>query len=179
MYSRTLITFCLVLIAGTLSAQKYTAEKSLISFYSDAPLEDITAENKKATTLFNAATGDLVFSVTIKEFKFEKSLMQEHFNEKYMESEKFPKATFQGKVEGFDLQKQGVQEVKSKGKLTIHGVTKEIEVPGTMEVANNKIMLKSKFMVKVADHNITIPQLVFQNIAESVEVTVDFTYKPQ
>lgn len=167
----------LVAFAGV--AQKYTAEKAFISFYSDAPLEDITAENKKATTLFNASTNDLVFSVPMKEFKFEKALMQEHFNEKYIESEKFPKSTFQGKVDGFDAKKSGEQQVTAKGKLTIHGVTKDIDVPGTMEVSGNKINMKSKFMVKVADYNITVPQLVFQNIAEEVQVTIDFTYKPQ
>jgi polyisoprenoid-binding protein YceI len=109
---------------------------------------------------------------------FAKSLMQEHFNEKYMESEKFPKATFQGKLTGFDLTKSGSQEVRAQGKLTIHGVTRDIDVPGTIEVAGKKITMKSKFMVKVADYDITIPQLLFQNIAEQVEVTVDFTYKP-
>jgi hypothetical protein len=179
MRSRSILSLGFALFAVAGWAQKYTAEKAFISFYSDAPLEDISAENKKVTTLFNAATSDLVFSVPIKDFKFEKSLMQEHFNEKYLESEKFPKATFQGKVEGFDPGKPGEQQVKANGKLSIHGVTREINVPGTMEVSGNKIVMKSKFMVKVADYDITIPQLVFQNIAEEVQVTVDFIYKPQ
>lgn len=176
---RYLFILSFTLSAAAATAQKYTAEKAFISFYSDAPLEDIIAENTKATTLFNSSTNDLVFSVPIKDFKFEKSLMQEHFNEKYMESEKFPKATFQGKVEGFDMAKSGEQQVKAVGKLTIHGVTKDIDVPGTMQVNGNKIAMKSRFMVKVADYNIAIPRLVFQNIAEEVEVTVDFVYKPQ
>jgi hypothetical protein len=168
----------LVLLGHCTVAQKYTADKAFISFFSDAAIEDITAENTKVATIFNAATGDIVYSVPIKDFKFAKSLMQEHFNEKYMESEKFPKATFQGKLIGFDMGKGGPQEARAQGKLTIHGVTKDIDVPGTFEVAGKKVNMKSKFMVKVADYNITIPQLLFQNIAEQVEVTVDFTYKP-
>ncbi|HMJ68502.1 MAG TPA: YceI family protein [Cyclobacteriaceae bacterium] len=168
------------LFAASMSsyAQKYTAEKTFISFYSDAPLEDITAENVKTSTIFNAATGDIAFSVPMKEFKFAKSLMQEHFNEKYVESEKFPKATFQGKIVDFKPGTTGVQQVKAQGKLTIHGVTKDIDVPGTIEVKGKKLEMKSKFTVKVADYDISIPQLVFNNIAEQVDVTIDFIYKP-
>lgn len=168
----------LVVLCAPAFAQKYTAEKAFISFYSDAPLEDITADNAKVTTIFNATTGDIAFSVPMKEFKFAKSLMQEHFNEKYVESEKFPKATFQGKIVDYKPGTSGVQQVKAQGKLTIHGVTKDIDVPGTIEVQGNKLQMKSKFKVKVADYDIEIPTIVFNNIAEEVEVTVDFTYKP-
>jgi polyisoprenoid-binding protein YceI len=104
--------------------------------------------------------------------------MQQHFNEKYAESEKYPKATFQGKIVGYKADAAGAQQVKAQGKLTIHGVTKDIDVPGTVEAQGNKLQMKSKFMIKVADYNITIPQLVFQNIAEEVEVTLEFTFKP-
>ncbi len=159
-------------------SQKYTTEKTFVSFFSDAVLEDITADNKKSSSIFNAETGDIAFSIPMKEFKFAKSLMQQHFNEKYVESEKFPKSTFQGKIIGFKPDATGVQQVNAQGKLTIHGVTKDIDVPGTIEVQGKKLQMKSKFMVKVADYDITIPQLVFQNIAEQVEVTIDFTYKP-
>jgi len=168
----------LLLSANICVAQKYSAEKAFISFFSDASIEDITAENTKVSTIFNSATGDIVYSVPIKDFKFAKALMEEHFNEKYMESEKFPKATFQGKLVGFDMAKGGSQEVRAQGKLTVHGVTRDIDVPGTIEVSGKKLIMKSKFMVKVADYEITIPQLLFQNIAEQVEVTVDFVYKP-
>jgi polyisoprenoid-binding protein YceI len=169
----------IVCAATTVFAQKkYTAEKTFVSFYSHAPLEDIKAENTKSSAIFNSDNGDIAFSVPMKEFKFKKSLMQQHFNEKYVESEKFPKATFQGKIVGFKPDATGVQQVKAQGKLTVHGVTKDIDEPGTIEVQGNKLLMKSKFMVKVADYDITIPSLVFQNIAEEVEVTVDFTFKP-
>jgi len=176
------VRFFFIMIAlmatGRAIAQKYTADKAFISFFSDAAIEDITADNTKVSTIFNAATGDLVFSVPMKDFRFAKSLMQEHFNEKYMETEKYPKATFQGKMLGYDMKKSGPQETHAQGKLTIHGVTHEIDVPGTFAVEGKKLTMKSKFMVKVADYEITIPQLLFQNIAEQVEVTVDFLYKP-
>src|SRR5262249_222529 len=117
-------------------------------------------------------------SVPMKEFKFAKSLMQQHFNEKYVESEKFPKSTFQGKIVGYKEGGGSTQQVNAQGKLTIHGVTKDIDVPGTIEVQGNKLIMKSKFNVKGADYDIGIPQVVFQNIAEEVEVTLDFTFKP-
>jgi hypothetical protein len=85
----------LVLFSVRSYSQKFTAEKSHVSFFSDAAIEDISAENTKASSIFNTATSEIVFSIPIKDFRFAKALMQEHFNEKYMDSEKFPKATFQ------------------------------------------------------------------------------------
>ncbi len=163
----------------TANAQKFTTEKTFVSFYSHAAIEDIKAENTKTAGVFNSATGDIAFSVPIKEYEFEKSLMKEHFNEKYMETEKYPKSTFQGKVSGYDANATGIQNVTSKGKLTVHGVTQDVEIPGTIEKQGDKLLMKSKFIVKLADYKIAIPQLLWQNIAEQVEVTADFTFKPQ
>jgi hypothetical protein len=160
-------------------SQKYSVEESDIFFFSDAAIEDIKAENKKAAGIFNTANGDIVFSIPINEFQFAKSLMQEHFNEKYMESDKFPKATFSGKVSGFDASASGVQQAKANGKLTIHGVSNDVEIPGTIEKKDDQLILKTKFLVKLADYKITIPQLLWQNIAEQVEVTCEFAFKPQ
>lgn len=175
---RLVLLFVATAISVAAYSQKYMAEKSTVVFFSDALLEDITAENKKSTSIFNADNGDIAFSIPMKEFRFKKSLMQEHFNEKYVESEQFPKSTFAGKIVGFKPNASGAQQVQAQGKLTIHGVTKDIDVPGTIEVQGKKLLMKSKFMVKVADYDIKIPQMVFQNIAEEVEVTLDFTYKP-
>lgn len=177
--SLTLLLLTLVLPCLRAAAQKYTSEKSHISFYSHAAIEDITAENTKVASIYNATTGDIAFSVTIKEFKFPKALMQEHFNEKYMESEKHPKATFQGRISGFDAAAAGEQKVTATGKLTIHGVTKDVAINGTIGKQADKLEMKSKFIVKLADYNIAIPQIMWRKIAEQVEVTVDFLYKPQ
>lgn len=176
------LAFILLGLAGlnfSTYAQKFTIEQSHVSFFSDAAIEDITADNKKTAGVFNSATGDIAYSIPIKEFQFEKSLMKEHFNEKYMETEKFPKATFQGKITGYDPSATGAQQASAKGKLIIHGETKEVEIPGTIEKQGDKLVLKTKFIVKLADYKITIPQLLWQNIAEQVEVTGDFTFKPQ
>lgn len=105
--------------------------------------------------------------------------MQEHFNEKYMESDKFPRSTFSGKVSGYDPSTASVQTVMVNGQLTIHGITRDVEIPGTIERKNGMLLMKSKFMVRLEDYNIRIPKLMWQNIAEQVEVTVDLSYKPQ
>lgn len=180
MYNKLILLVCgFGSLSFTAQAQKFTTEKTFVSFFSDAAIEDITAENTKSIGAFNAATGEIAFSVPIKEYEFQKSLMKEHFNEKYMETEKFPKSTFQGKITGYDPNATGVQQVSSTGKLNIHGQTHDVEIPGTIEKQGDKLIMKSKFIVKLEDYKIAIPQLLWRNIAEQVEVTVDFTFKPQ
>ncbi len=160
-------------------SQKYTVEKGTASFFSHATMEDIAAKNEKVAGLFNATTGDVAFSIPIKEFQFAKSLMQEHFNEKYMESDKYPKSTFQGKVSGFDFNVSQMQQAVAKGKMTIHGQTKDVDIPGTIEKQGDRLVFKAKFIIKLEEYKIAIPQLLWQNIAEQVEVTIDFVFKPQ
>jgi hypothetical protein len=175
------ITLTIVVSLITVSSwgQKYVTEKSFVSFFSDAAIEDITADNKEASGIFNSATNEIAFSIPIKDFEFAKSLMKEHFNEKYMDTEKYPKSTFRGKISGFDSQCNGVQNVQAAGQLTIHGQTKDVDLPGTIEKQGDKLIMKSKFIVKLEDYKVKIPQLMWQNIAEQVEVTVDFTFSPQ
>jgi hypothetical protein len=169
----------LVLLSIVAQAQqRYYAEKSKVIFFSDGVVEDIRAENGKVTSIFDVTRGDIAFLLSVRDFQFEKNLMQVHFNEKYMESEKFPKSSFQGKISGFSMQTAGVQQVRAVGKLTIHGVTREIEVKGTAEKVGGQIFVKSKFLVKLEDYGIKVPQIVWQNIAQQVEVTVDFIYRP-
>jgi polyisoprenoid-binding protein YceI len=174
---------CFLFIVGVVlcvdaAAQKFTAEKTFVKFFSDAAIEDITAENTKASSIYNEATGDVVFSIPIKEFEFEKSLMKEHFNEKYMETEQYPKATFQGKIAGYQSSSAGEQKATASGKMTIHGVTQDVTINGTVENIKGSPKMKAKFMVKLADYKIKIPQLLWKNIAEEVEVTVEFNFKP-
>jgi hypothetical protein len=167
-----------IIVAFLAHSQKFTADKTYIKFFSDAAIEDITAENTKSSSIFNEITGDVVFSIPNKEFEFEKSLMKEHFNEKYLETEQFPKSTFQGKISGYQSSITGEQKATAIGKMTIHGVTQDVQIPGTMLMANGVLTMKAKFMVKLADYKIKIPQLLWKNIAEEVEVTVEFNYKP-
>ena len=164
-------------VAFLAHAQKFTSDKTYVKFFSDAAIEDITAENTKASSIFNESTGDVVFSIPIKEFEFAKSLMKEHFNEKYMETEQYPKSTFLGTVSGYQASVTGDQKATATGKLTIHGITREVQIPGTIVNANGTLTMKAKFMVKLADYKIKIPQLLWKNIAEEVEVTIEFNYK--
>ncbi|MBL7851234.1 MAG: YceI family protein [Cyclobacteriaceae bacterium] len=168
----------IALAPGPLTAQKFISETSRVTFFSKATIEDIAAVNEKSIALFDAGSGDIAFSVPVKEFTFEKSLMREHFNEKYMETEKYPKATFQGKVTGYSLSATGPQPARAAGKLTVHGVTRDVEVAGTLEVKGDRLLLAAKFMVTLEDYKVKRPQVLWKNIAEAVEVTVDFTFKP-
>jgi polyisoprenoid-binding protein YceI len=159
-------------------AQKYITKTGHIRFYSDAALEKIEAHNRQVNSALDFATGGFVFRVLMKSFEFEKALMQEHFNENYVESDKYPNATFAGKVTNIsevNPAKDGIYEANTEGKLTLHGVTKEIRAKGTFEVKQGKIIGKAKFNLVVTDYNITIPGAVVKNISKTIEVTVDIT----
>lgn len=171
-----LLLFSCFCLTGTL-AQKYTVEKSTVSFFSDAAIEDIQAKNIETTGLLNVTSGEFAFLIPIKKFSFEKSLMQEHFNEKYLESEKFPNAVFKGIVNGLPIEKQS-QEVEAIGKITIHGVTRDVKIPAVLERKGDKILATSSFIIKLEDYQIKIPKLMWQNIAEEIEVNVEIIYKP-
>lgn len=177
---RTILTalFAIVLMAaGQLNAQKYITKNGFIKFYSETPIETIQAENRQVNAALDAATGDLVFKVLMKSFEFEKALMQEHFNENYVESQKFPNGTFQGKVTNIrdiDFSTPGTYDALVEGDLTIHGVTQKVSEKGTFTVKSaDNVRGQCKFNIRVADYDIKIPKAVMQNIAESMEVTVD------
>lgn len=155
----------------------YMCKNAEISLFSSAPIEDIAAKTSAGQSVYNAATGDLVFSVAINTFKFPKSLMQEHFNSDYLESDKYPHATFKGKIqERPDLTKNGAYPITVTGVLDVHNVKQNRTIPGTLTVTNGAVTMKSEFMVKCVDHHIDIPRLVFHNIAESIKMTVTATY---
>ncbi len=175
---RVLIILIFMLPSVISMSQKYSLEKSKVVFFSEAAIENIEATNTKSASIFNVTTSEIVFSIPIPEFEFEKALMKEHFNETYLESEKYPKALFQGKLSGYNSQSSAVQSVNGIGKLTIHGVTREVEIPGSVETIDGKLIAKSRFMIHLKDYKVKIPKLLWQNIAEDVEVTVEFIYKP-
>ena len=159
--------------------QKYFTKEGDISFYSEAPTEKIEAKNKRAAVVLDAETGAIEIALLIKSFQFEKALMQEHFNENYMESDKFPKATFKGKVEDdVDFMKDGSFITKVKGELTIHGVTKPIEADAKFNVQNGMIHGASSFIVACADYDIKIPSVVADNIAKEIEISIAVELKP-
>lgn len=176
-----LIVSLLVFFSFSLSAQKYITKTGYIGFYSHAPVEDIKADNNQVASILDISTGDLVFMVLMKSFRFEKALMQEHFNENYIESDKYPRSTFTGKIKDYspiDPGKDGKREVTVEGELNIHNVARKITAPAVVEVSGGKISASSKFIVSPEDYNITIPNIVRDNIAKTVEVTVNVKYDP-
>lgn len=151
-----------------------------ISFFSSTPVEDINAVSSVAQGAINTQTREVAFRVENRTFIFPNKLMQEHFNEKYMESEKYPASTFKGVInEDIDLTKNGEKKITVTGKLNIHGVEKDRTIPGTVTVKDGLIAVKCDFIVSVKEHNITIPKLVLANVAEEIKVTIDAKLMPK
>lgn len=170
----------LIILISSIQAQKHFTRSGKITFYSDAPLEKIEANNNTATSVIDLESGRMEFAALIQAFQFEKALMQEHFNENYMESGKYPKATFKGNITDLtkvDFTQNGSYEVTIKGTMTIHGVEQEIEVPGTFLIVDGKIKGTASFSIAVADYKIEIPSVVNQNIAEQVQISVEMNYE--
>jgi hypothetical protein len=163
------------------SAQKYMTKNGFISFYSHTPMEDIKAENNQVASVLDTGTGELVFQVLIKSFHFERALMEEHFNENYMESEKFPKSIFKGKITNLpsvNFSRNGTYEVTVDGDPTIHNVTNKVSIKGNIEVITGGINASSKFNIVPEDYKIEIPGVVRDKINKNLEVTVSMKYTP-
>lgn len=175
-----LLLSLLVLISFNLVSQNYVTRTGFIRFYSEAPLENIEAINRQVNSALNITTGEFVFRVLMKSFNFEKALMQEHFNENYVESHKFPNASFQGNIVDYstiDFSVPGVYEVFVEGELTIKDATNSIKEKGTLEVKADEIIGKSVFMIKLSDYNVNIPSAVKNNISNEIEITVEVNLK--
>jgi len=178
---RSSLLFALVLLSLGISAQeRWRVNKSLVSFVSDAPMEHIIAENTRSSGIIELETRSFAVQIPIKEFQgFNGPLQREHFNENYMASELYPHATFVGRIiESVSLVIPGTQEVRAKGKLTIHGVEKERIIPCKVVVAENGIRITTTFDVAVDEHGIRIPRVVQQKIAAVVTVKVDLLFEP-
>ena len=177
---RNLIVFALLFSAQMAISQKYFSKTGKISFYSDAAMEKIEAHNTTASTVIDASTGAVEWGVLIQGFKFEKALMQEHFNENYMESATYPKAKFKGKIDNLasvNFSKDGQYNVNVTGALEIHGVTKTVTTPAVITIKGGAVSAKSKFTVAIADYKIEVPKLVADNIAEKVNIEIIADYQ--
>jgi hypothetical protein len=169
----------IVLIAGfnwSGYTQAYVTKNGMISFYSEAPMEKIEAVNRQVNTALLVPSGDFVFKVLIKSFNFEKAMMQEHFNENYLESDKYPEATFLGKItniKDINFKKEGTYPTSVEGKLTIHGQTQFVRQNGTIEIKNGTVIAKARFNILLSDYHISIPNTVVNKISKSIEVTVE------
>ena len=163
------------------SAQKVFFTKSgQIDFFSKTPMENIEAKNKQAVGFLKTEKGIISFGLLIKSFKFKNALMEEHFNENYAESDKYPKAKFKGKIinlSDVNFNQDGSYDAKVKGKLTFHGITQEIIVNATLIVSSENIKATSTFKLKPVDFNIEIPNIVRDKIAKEITVNVNINYK--
>jgi polyisoprenoid-binding protein YceI len=164
---------CLFIFTVSLNAQKkFGIEVGTIHFTSNAQLELIKASSDKVQGLIDPATNQFAFTVDVKSFQgFNSELQREHFNEKYMESEKFPKARFSGKIiEAIDLTQDNTYDVRAKGDLEIHGQKQTRIIRSKVIVRNGTITIESRFLVPLTDHNISIPSIVSQKIATEIEI---------
>lgn len=168
-----------LLVARAQSSAVYQSYQSETSFFSEAPLEDISAVNNGGASVINFESGEMVFVVPIRGFQFRKSLMQEHFNENYLESDRYPTAVFKGTLLDFNPQAEGIHPVRARGTLQLHGVEKQIQASGTLQWKGDELELRCSFPVALADYDISIPRLVVKNIAEVVDVTLVYLYRPK
>lgn len=176
------LVFFSVIGLSAFSQTVYMTRSGQISFFSKTPMENINGINNEVTSMLDAGKGDLVFAVLIKSFHFEKALMEEHFNENYLESTKFPKATFQGKItnsSSINFTKDGSYPATVEGDLTMHGVKQRQTASGTITVANGKISAVSTFTIKLVDYKIERPSLVADKISETIEIRVNCQYEPK
>lgn len=166
-------------ILGSAEAQKiYSTKTGSISFFSNAPLQDIEAKTTEVESKL-AANGQIVFTLLVKGFQFDNQKMEDDFNEDYMESSKYPKASFKGNITNIseiNFSKDGTYPAKVRGELTIHGVTKEVAADGIIEVKGAKVIARSKFEVAVRDFNIG-GALIGKKIANTIAITVNCEYE--
>jgi YceI-like domain len=167
------------ILSSSMFAQIYIAKNCEISFFSKTSMKDIDATNKAAKPLLNTATGDLQMKIVMTAFVFPDAFMQEHFNENYVESEKFPNCIFKGKVnEKIDYTKDGENKATVTGTIDMHGVKKEVTLDGTITVKGTEITMSSKFRIHIADYAIKVPSLYVTTIAEDVDCKFNAVLEP-
>jgi polyisoprenoid-binding protein YceI len=153
------------------------ARNAFIGFYSKTNLEDIVAENNQAMAVIDTAKKNIAFAVLMQGFIFRKELMQEHFNENYVESDKYPKAGFSGSYTcSRSMDREGIYPIVVKGNLTLHGVTRTIEEPATLEIRSGSLLGNASFRLKPEDFNISIPSIVRDKISKEMDVKIRVTW---
>ena len=169
-----IILFTIILAQTAYSQQVYFTRTGVAGFVSNAPLEVIKAESKEVIGAINLTDRSFAFTIDNKSFKgFNSALQQEHFYENYMETQKYPASSFKGKIiEEIDLNSKLEQVVRAKGVLDIHGVEQERIINGKVKIMDGKIQLQADFTVLLEDHQIKIPRVVYQKIAETVDVSI-------
>lgn len=180
MKTLTIILIGIIACTQAIHAQSYLTKNGKISFFSKTDMENIDAVNNQVVSVITPSTGSIAFSVLITGFQFKKALMQEHFNENYLESSKYPKASFKGTITDLskvDFKKDGSYNVPVTGDLSIHNVTNKVTVPGIIVIKGGKVSANTNFKVKLDDYKISVPKLVENNISKTIEIKVDCNYE--
>lgn len=173
-----------LLILAALAGQaqdRFLTRTGHIKFFSEAPMENIEAHNRQVTAVLDVTKGEIAYKVVMKSFEFEKAAMQDHFNTQYLHTDKYPNAQFEGTVDNLsaiNLKKDGSYPAQVSGKLTIHGVTKDVKQTGTFVVKGGNVSTQAKFNIKQADYNVRVPSDFARKISETIEITVDCTLAP-
>jgi polyisoprenoid-binding protein YceI len=174
---KKILLLTLLVIGFQSRAQLFMTTNGEVSIFSKTPMENIDAVNKSVSSIINTATNEVAVQMRITNFVFPNKLMQEHFNENYLESEKFPSATFKGKIkETVDLTVAGTYPITASGSATIHGVTRPIELKGNIVSTGTSLALTCAFEVKLVDYKVDIPKIVFAKIAEVIKVSSKINY---
>ena len=172
-----LILGVLVSLTSTSFSQTYMCQAGSISFFQSTPVEDIDARSNRLLSVLNPANNAIAYKIDVRTFIFEKSLMQDHFNENYIESSKYPYATYVGVInEKIDWTKDGVYDITSTGKLTLHGVTKDITEKGKLSIHNGEITISNMFNIKFTDYGVEIPKLLIKDLSDTVEMNINCMY---
>jgi hypothetical protein len=174
-----IVVFVIVTTCINAYSQLYMTRTGMVGFYSKTPMEDIRAENNQVYAVIDAGKKNIAITLLVKSFIFPKELMQEHFNENYIESDKYPKANFTGAYTGeLSLNKDAVYTIAVNGNLTLHGITRALTVPATLEVKGGKLLGQTHFKVRPEDYNIIIPSLVREKIAKEMSLVVNIDCNP-
>jgi len=169
---------CFLFVNVSNSQKQFLTKNGAITFFSSKTMADIKADNNQVLSIIDASNGKMAIIILMKSFMFKKALMQEHFNENYVESDLFPKATFKGEILNFETIKNSETKLEVKGSITIHGKRKEIIIPATFIRSENTIFVKGEFNLLLSDYNIKIPSIVSKKIAKELKVTFEFNHKP-
>ena len=168
-------TILLFSVLNVIGQTRYRTSSGEINFNASTPLEDIDATNNEVNAILELETGKFATVLLIKDFQFRRKLMQEHFNENYLESDKYPKAIFTGIIDDLDMESTNSEEQQKQlsGEITIHGVKRPLKTTANIKRGEQTIVIRSEFIVQPEDHNIEVPSIVFQKIARKVKVQVE------
>ena len=172
------LLLCVLFSTQGNSQERFLTKNGSITFFSSTVIEDIKADNNQVLSIIDTGKGKMAIAILMKSFMFKKALMQEHFNESYVESDKFPKATFKGNILNFSEVTSETKKIEVEGEMTIHGITKKMTIEAAITKTEEQILLKGKFFLKISDFNIEVPRVVAKNISKKIEVTFELDHKP-